>query len=392
MNKIIPGYLAIALVWFSSHFGGGFASGRQIVAFYANHHWTSIFMPAVSMLIMGGCMYFSMVIASRFNTYDYSNWSKKMYGGIGFFAVPLYEILVNAILLLATSVAFATGGTILTKLFGSSYMVNTFCIAAIIFVFTIYGSELVRKSAVVVSVMLIASMFVIYLPNIIEYFPKIIENIEAIKTGKIAVSGPDTFWDALWWGVKYGTLHCAAIGAYIVHAQVCPNKTCLRKAIVIGIFINSLIMYLAYFGIMAFVDQGVLKEAVPALFVVMNGVGGPWMTTLISLCIVVGAVSTGVALVFGTTNRLVTLLGRNLDEEEKSRKQRVHAMGSSIVLVAICWMVAQFGLIPLIGKGYGSMGWVTLLLITIPTVLRGVGLWRFSEDVTDKEFCVDKAS
>ncbi|WP_415718938.1 hypothetical protein [Maridesulfovibrio sp.] len=392
MNKIIPGYIAIALVWFSSHFGGGFASGRQIVAFYINHHWTSIFMPAVSMLIMGGCMYFSMVIAARFNTYDYSSWSKKMYGGIGFFAVPVYEILVNAILLLATSVAFATGGTILTKIFGTSYMANTFGIAAIIFVFTIYGSELVRKSAVVVSVMLIASMFVIYLPNIIEYFPKIIENIEAIKTGKIAVSGPANFWDALWWGVKYGTLHCAAIGAYIVHAQVCPNKACLRKAIGLGIFINSLIMYLAYFGIMAFADQGVLKEAVPALFVVMHGVGGPWMTTLISICIVVGAVSTGVALVFGTTNRLVTLLGRNLSEEEKPRKQRVHAMCSSFVLVVICWMVAQFGLIPLIGKGYGSMGWVTLFLITVPTVLRGVGVWRFSENAADREVCVDKVS
>ena len=284
------------------------------------------------------------------------------------------------------------GGTILTKIFGTSYMANTFGIAAIIFVFTIYGSELVRKSAVVVSVMLIASMFVIYLPNIIEYFPKIIENLEAIKTGRIAVSGPASFWDALWWGVKYGTLHCAAIGAYIVHAQVCPNKACLRKAIGLGIFINSLIMYLAYFGILAFVDQGVLKEAVPALFVVMHGVGGPWMTTLISICIVVGAVSTGVALVFGTTNRLVTLLGRNLSEEEKPRKQRVHAMCSSLVLVVICWMVAQFGLIPLIGKGYGSMGWVTLFLITVPTVLRGVGLWRFSEDAAGREVCVDKVS
>ncbi|WP_320170271.1 hypothetical protein [Maridesulfovibrio sp.] len=391
MNKIIPGYLAIALVWFSSHFGGGFASGRQIVAFYLNHDWTSIFMPAVSMFIMGICMYYSMVIAARFKVYDYSSWSKKLYGGIGFFAVPIYEILVNAVLLLATAVAFATGGTILTKLFGTSYMMNTFFIAAVIFVFTIYGSELVRKSAVVVSVMLIASMLLIYLPNIIHYFPKIVQNLKAIKSGEIAVSGSGSFADALWWGVKYGTLHCCAIGAYIVHAQVCPNKACLRKAIGIGILINCLIMYLTYFGILAFADQGIFKEAVPALFVVMHGQGGAWMTTLISVCIVVGAVSTGVALVFGTTNRLVVLFGRNLDEAEKVRKQRVHSMAASSILVVICWMVAQFGLIPLIGKGYGSMGWVTMILLTIPIVLRGLGLWRFSEDMAGKELCVEEA-
>ncbi len=380
MKRIIPGYLAIALVWFSSHFGGGFASGRQIVAFYLNHHWTSMFMPAVSMVIMGTCMYFSMVVANRYTTYDYSTWSKKMYGEIGFFAVPLYEVLVNAILLLATSVAFATGGTILSQLFHTPYMLNTFAIAAVIFVFTIYGSELVRRSAAVVSVLLIISMFIIYLPNIIKYFPRILQNIEAIKTGAIAVSGPCSFWDALWWGVKYGTLHCAAIGAYIVHAQVCPDTTCLKKAIGIGILINCVIMYLAYFGILAFADQGILKEAVPALFVVLHGVGGRWMTTLISLCIVVGSVSTGVALVFGTTNRLVAFLGRHLDAAAKARQQRVHAMFSSIVLIALCWLVALFGLIPLIGKGYGSMGWVTLFLISVPAVLRGLGIWRFRDE------------
>ena len=380
MNRYIPGYLAIALVWFSSHFGGGFASGRQIVAFYLNHHWTSLFMPAVSMAIMGSCMYFSMVVANRYQTFDYSNWSKKMYGRIGFFAVPIYEILVNAILLLATSVAFATGGTILTQLLHTHYMLNTLAIASVIFVLTIYGSELVRKTAAVVSVILFVSMCIIYLPNIIKFFPKILENTAAIKSGAIAIGNPPSFWDALWWGVKYGTLHTAAIGAYIVHAQVCPNTPCLKKAIGIGIVINCVIMYLAYFGILAFVDQGILKEAVPALFVVQHGVGGPWMTTLISVCIVIGAISTGVALVFGTTNRLVTFMGRHLDTSQKARKQRIHAMGASLMLITLCWLVALFGLIPLVGKGYGSMGWVTLFLIAIPTLLRGFGWWRFQND------------
>ncbi len=392
MKKIIPGYLAIALVWFSSHFGGGFASGRQIVAFYLNHHWTSMFMPAVSMLIMGICMYYSMVIAVKFKAYDYSTWSKKLYGEIGFFAVPVYEILVNGVLLLATAVAFATGGTVLSKLFGTSYMMNTFFIAAVIFVFTIYGSELVRRSAVVVSFLLIASMFIIYLPNIIHYFPKILQNIAAIKSGEIAISGPNSSWDALWWGIKYGTLHCCAIGAYIVHAQVCPDKACLKKAITIGIIINSLIMYLSYFGILAFADQGIFKEAVPALFVVMHGIGSSWMTSLISVCIVVGAVSTGVALVYGTTNRLVTFFGRRLDEAGKAGKQRVHSMIASTILVAACWMVAQFGLIPLIGKGYGSMGWVTMVLITIPIILRGLGLWRFADDLSEDGVYVEKVN
>jgi len=378
MQKMIPGHLAIAFVWFSGHFGGGFASGRQIVAFYLNHHWTSLFMPAVSMFVMGLCLYYSMVVAARFKTYDYSAWAGKLYGRLGVVAVPVYEVIVNGVLLLATAVAFATGGATLAKAFHTPYILNTVLIAAIIFLLTIYGSELVRRSATVVSILLIASMCIIYLPNIVRFFPNIVHNFAAIKSGEIATAGPDSFWDALWWGVKYGTLHCCAIGAYIVHTQACPDKRCLKKAAAIGFAINCVIMYLTYFGILAFVDQGVLKEAVPALFVVMHGVGGAWLTPLISLCIFIGAVSTGVALVYGTTNRLVVFFGRNMGREEKKRRERFHSVLASAILVAACWLVAQLGLIPLIGKGYGNMGWVSMLLITIPVVLRGLGVWRFS--------------
>ncbi|WP_320170272.1 hypothetical protein [Maridesulfovibrio sp.] len=384
MKKIIPAHLAIAFVWFSSHFGGGFASGRQIVAFYLNHQWTSIFMPAVSMLIMGLSFYFSMVIAARFSVFDYSSWSRKLYGGIASFMAPLYELLFNTLLVLVTAVAFATGGSTITKAFGTSYILNTVVIAAIIFVLTIYGAELVRKSATIVSIILIACIFIIYVPNIVYFFPDIVSNFKAIKAGTIATGGSGTLLDSIWWAAKYGALQCCAIGAYIVHTQACPDKASLKKAAVVGFFINTGTMYLTYFGILAFADQGVLKEAVPSLFVVMHGVGGTWMTVLISLCIVIGAVSTGVALVYGTTNRLVNFMGRNMTAEQRTGKRAIHSICASAILVIACWIVAQLGLIPLIGKGYGNVGWVTLLVLTVPVLLRGFGLWRFPEDSAEK--------
>jgi uncharacterized membrane protein YkvI len=384
MNKLIPAYLAIAFVWFSSHFGGGFASGRQIVAFYLNHHWTSIFMPAVSMLIMALSLYFSMLIAAKYEVYDYSSWSKKLYGSTSTVMAPLFEILFNVLLVLVTAVAFATGGSTITKAFGSSYMLNTVVIAGVIFVLTIYGADMVRKSATVVSIILISCIFIIYIPNIIKFFPKIIENFAAIRNGDIATGSPNTLLDSIWWAFKYGALQCCAIGAYIVHVQACPDKASLKKATIVGYFINTGIMYLTYLGILAFVDQGILKEAVPSLFVIMHGVGGTWMTLLISLCIVIGAVSTGVALVYGTTNRLVNFFGRNMTPEEKENKRKIHSIIASAFLILACWIVAQLGLIPLIGKGYGNIGWVSLLILTLPVLLRGFGLWRFSDDVTTK--------
>ncbi|WP_419785783.1 hypothetical protein [Pseudodesulfovibrio sp.] len=378
--KSLPAYMAIAFVWFSGHFGGGFASGRQIVAFFLGHHWTSLFMPAVAMFVMGLTFYYSMVIAARFNLFDYNAWSRKIYGRSAVIMAPIYEILINLLLVLVTAVAFATGGATLAKAMGTSYMMNTIVLAALIFVLTIYGADLVRKTASLVSILLIACIFVIYLPNIIHFFPKIMANMSAIHRGEIATASDSSFLDSLWWGLKYGALQCCAIGAYIVHTQACTNKTCLKKAAIYGFIINTGILYLTYFGILAFVDQGVLKEAVPSLFVVMHGVGGTWMTVLISMSIVIGAVSTGVALVYGTTNRMVLFFGRNMSAEQRKSKRYIHAVTASAIIVVACWLVAQLGLIPLIGKGYGNVGWLTLFIITLPVLLRGIGLWRFSKD------------
>ncbi len=340
-------------------------------------------MPAVSMLIMAFTFYFSMLIASKFEVYDYSSWSKKLYGGAAPVMAPVFEILFNALLVLVTAVAFATGGASITKAFGTSYTLNTVVVAAIIFTLTIFGADLVRKSATIVSVILIACIFLIYIPNIIHFYPDIIHNLAAIKSGKIVTGSPNTLLDSFWWAAKYGALQCCAIGAYIVHTKACPDKASIKKAAIVGFLINTVIMYFTYFGILAFAGQGVLKDAVPAVFVVMHGVGGSWMTGLITLCIVIGAVSTGVALVYGTTNRIVTFLGRRMTEDERTRKRGIHAVFSSAVLVVACWFVAQFGLIPLIGKGYGNIGWVSLLVLTVPVLFRGLGIWRFAEDVAE---------
>lgn len=336
-------------------------------------------MPALSMLVMALTLYFSMVIAARFKVYDYSSWSKKVFGSISPVMAPAFEILFNILMVLVTAVAFATGGSTIAKAFGSSYILNTVVIALVIFFLTIYGAGLVRKSATIVSLILIACIFIIYIPNIVVFFPDIVKNFANIKSGAIVTGSPDTLLDSVWWAVKYGALQCCAIGAYIVHTQACPDKSSLKKAAAVGFIINTGVMYLTYFGILAFADKGVLKEAVPSLYVIMHGVGGSWMTYLISICIILGAVSTGVALVYGTTNRMVNYLGRNLNDEQKSGKRGIHAVASSAVIVIACWLVAQFGLIPLIGKGYSNIGWVTLLVLTLPVLLRGSGIWRFSK-------------
>lgn len=55
--------LGVAFVWFTTHFGGGFASGAQIYSYYVRYGIWSLFLPLFAMAYNGVffayCLYFA---------------------------------------------------------------------------------------------------------------------------------------------------------------------------------------------------------------------------------------------------------------------------------------------------------------------------------------------
>ncbi|NDV18207.1 hypothetical protein GO013_02085 [Pseudodesulfovibrio sp. JC047] len=376
MSKRNLTYFSLAFVWFSVHFGGGFASGRQPVDFFIRHHWTAVFMPAVAMATTGLTLYFGWVLAVKYNTYDYASWAKRIYYPFEKIMSPIHSVVLNVTMILATAVAFATSGSTLEAMLGTNFLLNTVVIGLVIFLLTIFGADLVRKVATVISIFMMICLLGVYVPNIIAFFPKIMANLKTIHDATSAASSDTSVWEALWWGLKYGGLQGCAIGAYIVHAKACPDTKDLKKAAFVGFLLNAGILYLAYFGIISFYDEGSLTQVVPSLFVVQKGIGGQIMPIVLSITLIVASVSTGVSLIFGVANRLVILFGRNMNEAQKAENNRKHSILASLLLLIVCWGVAQFGLIPLVATGFGAVGWMALIVICLPVILRGVGLWK----------------
>lgn len=370
--------MALAFVWFSTHFGGGFSSGRQPVSFFLNQHWIGIFMPALAMLATALTLYFGWRIGARYGVYDYHSWAQKAYYPYEKFFSPLHGLIVNVTMVVATAVAFATSGATLEKMIGTSYIANTLVTGIVIFLFTIFGAQLVRRFSTVVSLFMIACILIAYVPNVIKYFPNIIENFNSWKAVSSAPDSELTVWGAIWWALKYGGLQGCALGAYIVHAEACPEKKNLVKAASFGFLLNAGILYLATFGILAFADQGSLADQVPTLFVVQNGIGSDFMPTLLSITLILAALTTGVNFVFGVSKRALTFMSRNMNEEQSKKNEFKHSVIASASMLILCWGVAQFGLIPLVAKGFGAIGWMALGIITVPVLLRGFGLWTAS--------------
>lgn len=382
VKSSMPAFFAVAFVWFTTHFGGGFASGRQLVDYFVKYGWYAAFMPLISVAIQAVVFYYCWKFAIDHKTYDYRSWANGIYSPFQKVFANLFEIMYNLILITATAVAFATGGATIEKVFGSPYIVNTIVIALIIFLLTIFGANVVRKAATAIALALIVGIFIIYLPNVIHSWPKIIGNINGIRTGTI--DNPYGFATALWQSLVYAGFQACCLGAYISHSEILKDHKETKKAALWGFIINGGILQLATLGIMIYYGQGIENEAVPALHVVMNGVGSSWMTPIVSLLIIAGAVSTGVNLIYGITTRIVMWLSRNESEEIAKKSERKRNVISSAIYVLITWFIALFGLIPLISKGYGTLGYVAIFVIIIPILIKGIIGWNKNKPINIK--------
>lgn len=380
MNKKsgMPVFFALAFVWFTTHFGGGFASGAQVVQYFVKFGWFAVFMPILSQLIIAIVLYFAWKFALENKVFDYRNWANEFYKPVQGIMSNVFEIIYNLILVTATAVAFATGGATLTGVLGTPYILNTAFIAIILFILTIFGAELVRKAATIIAVAIIAGMFIIYVPNIIDSFPKIISNIYGLKSG--VIKNDFGFLQALWQTIIYAGFQTGCVGAYIAHSNILKDKNDAKKAAIWGFIINASILMLAALGILAFYNDGILKESVPILLLVRNGVGSSWMIPLVSVLIILGAVSTGVNLIYGISQRIVNYLGRNESQEVFKGKERKRNIIASVFYVIITWGIAQFGLIPLVAKGYGAIGYISVFAIILPIIIKGIIGLKVKED------------
>jgi uncharacterized membrane protein YkvI len=356
---------AVAFVWFTTHFGGGFASGRQLVDFYVQYGWYAIFTPLISAGLITWVLYCAWSFSVKHGVYDYRSWSVAYYKPLGWLE-PLFsgciEVMYLIILFMATGVAFSTGGETLMQLApGLSYNVTTVGIAIFIFALTIWGAETVRKAATVMAVLIIGGMLVIYVSNLVVNFSALTAVVGSLP------SANGGFWPAIWQSVKYAGLQCSLIGAYTAVADSLHDQSDVKKATFIGFVVNAGVLLLAATGALSHYPAILDKTAIrlPITYITRHGGGGDAGMVIFSLVMLLAVISTGVGLIYGGARRISTWWMK-VTGATSSRKTDI---ASSAVYVAISWYIASFGLIQLIARGYAWVGILSTPLVVIPIIL-----------------------
>ena len=363
-NKAGSMILGVAFVWFTTHFGGGFASGAQIYSYYVRYGIWSLFLPLFAMAYNGVFFAYCLYFARKHEVYDYRSYNNALYGRFAPLFSNLFELLYLCVMCVAPAVAFATGGATLSTLTGLPYLLCTFLIGAFIFVVSVFGTDLVRKVASVLSICIIAGLLIVYVPNIIAGAGNIADTVSAMKAADLP------FGKALYAAFVYGTFQLANVAVFVQHAKSFERPEDAGKSMALGTVLNALMMIMVVLGIMTvYQNPEMSRQSIPTLFMVQQGVGSKFMTPLISVLIILGAVSTAVNMVAAMVKRIHDSLAKRRGNTETPGKITRTQILAALVCCIADFLIAQFGLLTLIQKAYSILAYLAIPVILVPYVV-----------------------
>lgn len=205
------------------------------------------------------------------------------------------------------------------------------------------------------SVLIVAGLLIVYIPNIIAQWGDISANIAA------SAANPAPAGKALWTSIVYAAFQLAAIGLLFQHAKPFESPDDAKTSMVYGFFVNSITCLMAITN-----DPNFATESIPLLILVNRGVAPSVLRPIISILIVLGSVSTAVNMIAGMSNRVCTSLDKNFDPTAKPGKNVIMV---TLVCTILAFLIAQLGLNKIVAVGYAYLGYLTIPVIMIPYVV-----------------------
>lgn len=148
----------------------------------------------------------------------------------------------------------------------------------------------------------------------------------------------------------------------------------INKAAIWMFICNFGAMELSIIGLLAVTYVAEMATAsVPMLVLVQNGVGAGILTPIISILIILGAVSTAVNMISGIVTRCVNGIEKGKSDEEKAKGHLARNAIFTLIFTGMAFAIAQFGLQAVVAKGYAYLGYAAMITLFVPFVIHAVG-------------------
>ena len=157
---------SVGAVLFSSHAGGGFASGNQAYQNFVTTGWLAPFSALLAMLLFILTIREAMLMYNTRGLNSYKQLFETLYHPLDKLEW-LFELFFYIMVLMAVGAAIATAASTLTSLLGLKYELGIVVVGAIVLVLTIFGAGLVRKASTVMGLGILVCAITIFCIGIV---------------------------------------------------------------------------------------------------------------------------------------------------------------------------------------------------------------------------------
>ena len=335
--------------------GGGYGTGREVVEFISR------FGPVggLKAVMLVGALWALVLavtfeLARRFRTRDYRSFFKVILGR----GWPLYEVFFAAGLLLVLAICGAAAGAVLKDSFGLPVLVGIVLMLVIVGVLNYCGRVLVERTLTVWGLAMTA-VFVLFL--LLTFLDRGDGISEAFSSAQ-PVQG---------WGFSGFQFFLYNVGIAPAVLYATGHLETRRQAIVAGVVGGMLGVLPAFAFHLAFMANfpEIIEEPLPVYWMLQQ-LGYVWLLVIYAIILFGTIAQTGVGMLQGLNERLDAWWTERYGRGLASRTHALIALGA----VLASMLLANFGIVDLVAKGYGSLAWFVLVIYVLPVLT--IGLFR----------------
>ena len=347
--------ISMVFVWFTSQFGGGWASGMQAFQWFAMHGWMGLFTPLIGMAIIAIIGYITLEYARLYQVWNYRDFMQSLYGKA--WVANIHEIIMLFGCLISAGALVATAGSTAEVMLGVNFWVAVAVFSVLVVVGCMYGEAFVRQTATIMGVGIIVLMVIIF-AVIVSARGHLVNMI--VTERQVFTSWGEAMFNAFKFGGVTGGMVLAILP---VMQKIKSSRE--SKVVAIGGFIsNSVLVVIISYIVLAFMP-GVVGEPVPMLYAASN-LGLSWMVWVYVVVMYLALITTGIGMLYTYVVRFDPYL-RDKIENEKTRAAVV-----IIIVMGLASAVSAAGLFAIIATGFNMIAILNLPLVTLGIPIIGV--------------------
>ena len=347
---------ALASAWFGTHCGSGFATGAQATSFWVKYGAHAIYLPIISAIIMAAVAVIMWELIRLTGSETYRQYADELFRPYHKVFGLIYEILFIGIMVMGVSAVFAGAGELMAQALGWNYVLCVILFIALTVVLTMFGSNVIRNSASVLSTILIV---VIAVCTIIGMRAPNAHLGEVVRTWDTEYSAGSAIWSA----ILYASFQCVILGSTVNMAGGLKTTGDVKASGLLGFAMNCVMMVLLTYMLLSFYPETTGETL--AVLAILNSIGKPWLATAYSLMLFLAFITTAISCIGSLTTRF-ELLSKDL-----IKKDTVRRFVFSLGIILICFGLAQFGLLNIIKTGYNAVGYLGIPFVILPTLILG---------------------